>query len=80
MHSCVRARVRAWVLVCACVSARAGAGAGVRIRKVLHQVLLLFFFVTGFRGDWKALKQSFHFVRHYSTNEAEEFLGNQTKH
>ena len=36
----------------------------------LAKVARLRFFVTGFRGDWKALKEVFSFVRHYGTNEA----------
>lgn len=34
------------------------------------QVARLRFFVMGFRGDWKALKQVFHMDRNYNENEA----------
>ena len=36
----------------------------------------------GFRGDWKAFRQVFHFVRHYNTDEVlhGKFHGIQTPH
>lgn len=38
-----------------------------------HQVAKLHFFIMGFRGDWKALKQVFNLARHYSTDQAAGF-------
>lgn len=38
------------------------------------EVALLRFYVTGFRGDWKAMKAMFSFRRHYNTNEATVLL------
>lgn len=37
---------------------------------VSSKVAVLHFYITGFRGDWKALKQMFQFNREYSQNEA----------
>ena len=33
------------------------------------QVAKLFFFIMGFRGDWKAMRQIFSLCRHYNTNQ-----------
>lgn len=38
------------------------------------EVALLRFYVTSFRGDWKAMKAMFSFRRHYNTNEATVLL------
>ena len=38
------------------------------------EVALLRFYVTGFRGDWKAMRAMFSFQRHYNTNEATVLL------
>ena len=36
----------------------------------LHiEVARIYFYVTGFRGDWKALKQVFNLTKHYSTDK-----------
>ncbi len=44
-------------------------GTSNKIKRSL-KVARLRFYVLGFRGDWKALKQLFSLNRHYSTNEA----------
>ncbi|CAK9083364.1 Uncharacterized protein SCF082_LOCUS39572 [Durusdinium trenchii] len=49
------------------------ANTGVKIRDAtsLHRrtVSKLWFYVCGFRGDWKAMREAFHFTRDYSRDE-----------
>ena len=40
---------------------------------ILNEVMDLRAYVTGFRGDWKALKQTFNFARYADKDEAQVY-------